>query len=104
MKLEILLLSNCSLEDLKVSRKEKVEKLNQQILVQEKLYYSDTENPIELFRKKLISSGMNQFIDISYDNAVSIMNNIKNCDFSLDVIDIVSWVFTKNVTVINQGI
>ena len=96
------LLSNCSLEDLKVSRKEKVEKLNQQILVQEKLYYSDTENPIELFRKKLISSGMNQFIDISYDNAVSIMNNIKNCDFSLDVIDIVSWVFTKNVTVINQ--
>lgn len=45
---------------------------------------------------------MNQFIDISYDNAVSIMNNIKNCDFSLDVIDIVSWVFTKNVTVINQ--
>ncbi len=38
---------------------------------------------------------MNQFIDISYDNAVSIMNNIKNCDFSLDVIDIVSWVFTK---------
>lgn len=96
------LLSNCSLKDLKVSRKEKVEKLNQQILAQEKLYYSDTENPIELFRKKLISSGMNQFIDISYDNAVSIMNNIKNCNFSLDVIDIVRWVFTKNVTVINQ--
>lgn len=96
------LLSNCSLEDLKVSKKEKVAKLNQQILCQEELYHSDTEDPVELFRKKLISSGMNQFIDISYQNAISIMHNIKNCDFNLDVIDIVSRIFTQGVIVIDQ--
>ena len=96
------LLSNCSLEDLKVRKKERLEKLNEQILYQEKLYHSDPEDPVELFRKKLISSGMNQFVDISCSDAISIMDNIKNCDFDLEVIDIVSWIFTHDVTVIDQ--
>ena len=71
-------------------------------MYQEKLYHSDPEDPVELFRKKLISSGMNQFVDISCSDAISIMDNIKNCDFDLEVIDIVSWIFTHDVTVIDQ--
>ena len=30
------------------------------------------------------------------------MDNIKNCDFDREVIDIVSWIFTHDVTVIDQ--
>lgn len=96
------LLQNCSLEDMKVSKREKTEKINQQILQQEELYHLETVDPIELFRKKIIASGMNQFIDISRNSAISIMNNIERCDFEQDVIDCVSQIFTQNVEVIDQ--
>lgn len=96
------LLQNCSLDDMKVSKREKTEKINQKILQQEALYHSATMDPVELFRKKIIASGMNQFIDISRNSAIAIMNNIKRCDFEQDVIDCVSQIFTQNVEVIDQ--
>lgn len=96
------LLQNCSLDDLKVSKKEKIEKINQLILQQEELYHLETTDPIELFRKKIVASGMNQFIDSSRNSAISVMSNIERCDFEQDVIDCVSQIFTQNIEVIDQ--
>ncbi len=96
------LLEKCSLEDLKGAKKERVINTNKKIIEQENIYYSESKEEVERFRKKLIVSGMNQFIDVSRQNAVNIMNNIQNCNFNMDIIDIVAWVFTRNVNVIDQ--
>ena len=97
------LLDNCYLDDLKAEKRERVTKTNRQILEHEAIYYSDSRENLESFRKKLIVSGMNQFVEVTRANAETIMNNIQNCDFDMDVIDIVSAVFTKDVDVIDRA-
>lgn len=96
------LLDKCSLEDLKAQPREKFRRTNEQILEHEKIYHSNSQDGVEQFRKKLIVAGMNQFVDLSRQNTERIMQNIRECDYNMDVMDIVRSVFTKNVDVIDQ--
>lgn len=96
------LMDKCSLDDLKKGQREKQQLTNKLILEHENIYHSVSDDSIEIFRKKLITSGMNQFVDLSRQNTAVIVNNIAECDFNMDVIDIVRFVFTHNVNVINN--
>lgn len=93
------LLENCSLEDLKIQSRETEKKKNEQILEQEKVYFSIPTEELEVFRKKLITAGMNQLVDVTPPNVKIIKANLSRCNFEQDIIDIVSEVFTKNVNV-----
>lgn len=96
------LLSNYSLENIKDKKKKlNIEATNKQIIIQEKLYNSNLDDPIVIFQKKLISSGMNQLINISKDNIYQLKRNIECCNFDLDVIEIVSNIFTKDIDIID---
>ena len=97
------LLTNCSLEDLKTDAKKKAKKRNEEVLSQEKIYYSEPNSELEFLKKKVIVSGMNQLITVSDSNIVALRNNLDQCDYSMDVIDIVSYVFTRNIDVSDKA-
>ncbi len=96
------LLEKCSLEDLRVKSRERNRIINEQILEHENIYHSASQDIVEQFRKKLIVAGMNQFVNVSRDNTEQIMKNIEKCNYNMDVMDIVSFIFTQNVEVTNQ--
>ena len=90
------------MENIKDKKKKlNIEATNKQIIIQEKLYNSNLDDPIVTFQKKLISSGMNQLINISKDNIYQLKRNIECCNFDLDVIEIVSNIFTKDIDIID---
>ena len=97
------LLTNCSLEDLKTDAKERAKKRNEEVLSQEKIYYSEPDSELEFLKKKVIVSGMNQLITVSDSNIVALRNNLNQCDYSMDIIDIVSYVFTRNIDVSDKA-
>ena len=97
------LLDNCNLKGLNKNQKERESKKNRIIKEQDKIYFSDNLDEYNLFRKKLISSGMNQIIDLSDKNIENLICNIKNCDFDKEIIDIVSYIFTNNIEVKDES-
>ena len=97
------LLANCSLEDLKTDAKERAKKRNEQIISQERIYYSEPNSELEMLKKKVIVSGMNQLITVSDSNILALMDNLNQCDYSMDIIDIVSYVFTRNIDVFDMA-
>lgn len=80
---------------------------NRKIVEQENAYFKEPESEIESFKRKLISSGMNQLVEVDDENVRIIYSNIqsiqRNCVYK-DVIDIVRYAFiTNNVKVTDKA-
>ena len=80
---------------------------NRKIVEQEDAYFNKPESEIDSFKRKLISSGMNQLVEVDDENVRIIYSNIRsiqrNCVYK-DVIDIVRYAFiTNNVKVTDKA-
>lgn len=96
-------LCNCSLEGLSNNKREKEKKKNEEILEQEKLYFTEPKDDVDKLRRDLIVSGMNQLIAVNRNNVKIIMERLAKIDSSRPLINIVSDVFTHGVEVIDSA-
>lgn len=93
------LLSNYMPEGLNAKTKE----TNERIIKEEILYNAVPHSENEKIQHLLISSGMNTIVQIDEVNVDRIIKNMKDCSWDMDIIDCVSHVFTKDVTILDEA-